>query len=154
MLWLDSDLETWLDNSLAVEADRLSDTILNVSGFGKPEVFFEMLEKKRELATNMNALIQRHICMAFPAYTPTDIEAMTLEEQVELLAKAEEALNSRIDFERLFGRANKQPMKRSSFPVPEGMETTEIPDITAAMHASAADAPNFEKINDNRREVH
>jgi hypothetical protein len=137
-LYSSQDLSVWLDVCKAIAPDSLSQAILNISGFGDPDVFISILAEKRELAKNMNSVIQKVICSAFPLYTPTQLEAMTLEEQVELLAKAEEMLEHQIDFSKVFTEDGQQLP-----PVPAGMESTEV---NAIMRQENATQPAINEI--------
>jgi len=139
-------LEEWLDMSKAGHPDYLSQAVLETSGFQSQEQFTKILEEKRKLATHVQSIMEMYICSAFPSLKPSDIELMTLEEQLDLFAKAEKAIGKEVDFNEALPEAAKARTKdpRENYPVPEGHEST---DVGSMLAQGVADLPNWEKIN-------
>lgn len=120
-------IEQWLEyKALAVEPDFFAQKILDVSGFEDEKAFKEILAVKRSSALEIKTLIEIYICTAFHQYKPYDVQQMNLEEQVELFAKAEQALGRTIDFDNHLKNSN------SILPVPPGMESTDMLSIDEA----------------------
>lgn len=118
-------IEYWIEyKALAVEPDYLAQAVLDLSGFENQERFNELINAKREQALELRSLIEIYICTAFHMYRPVDVQQMTLEEQIELFTKAEQALGKPIDFDRI--------QKQNELPVPEGMESTSMLSLDAA----------------------
>lgn len=122
----------------AFDIDHIAQFILDVSGFENQETFLGILREKRVLAHQLQSLIEIYICSAFKAISPLDLKHMNLEELIELLAKAEEAMNKPIDFDAIFGVLTEKEMKLRQMPTPQGMNSTE--DI---LSPQAASKPKF-----------
>jgi len=129
-------LDYYLSHSKAIHADHIAEHILVLSGFQNAETFLKVLEEKRQVAQQAQTIIEIYICTAFRAYTPSDVQKMTLEEQIELFAKAEEALGKPIDFGKL--------INPEVYPVAPGMSSTD--DITDMMSADQIDWDEIGKI--------
>lgn len=125
----------WIERyPFAFHIDYIAQIILEVSGFQNEERFLSILNEKRHLARQIHSLIEIYICTAFKTISPTQVKAMNLDEQIELFAKAEEALGKPIEFDKLFG----EPKKDDLYPTPPGMEST-----NDLLSAEVADMPDW-----------
>jgi hypothetical protein len=111
-------LENFLTHGQAIVPDHIAEKILIISGFEDTSTFLNLLKEKRELAQQAQSLIEIYICTAFHSYKPSDIHQMTLEDQIELFAKAEEATGKPIDFDKILN-------PNASYPVTDGMQSSE-----------------------------
>jgi len=138
-------LEQWLETGKGGHPDHLSQAILEVSGFQSQEQFMKILEEKRYLATQIQSIMEMYICSAFPSLKPSDIELMTLEEQLDLFAKAEKAIGKEVDFSEAIPSGQESAPKdpRQRYAVPEGHQSTEA---DALLSSETADIPNWNKI--------
>ena len=128
-----------LPNKLpAGTADHLAEAILKASGFEDKDKFIEGLKSARQDADELQAIIEIYICNAYHTISPQDVRNMTLTEQLEYFAKAEEVIGKPLDLEALF-----PPEGHKLLPdVPPGMEST------AALTApELADVFDFDKMN-------
>jgi hypothetical protein len=116
-----SGLDDWLVSVKGFLPDHIAEKILKVSGFNNLETLANIVNEKRALANEVESLIEAYICAAFHTITPNMCKQMTLEEQIELLTKAEIILGKQIDFNKLL---IKDP-REAAYPVPEGMQSTE-----------------------------
>jgi hypothetical protein len=147
----DGGLEGWLNRGKAGHPDFLAQTILDLSGFQNPEAFVKLVNEKRAEAAQVHSVIETYICSAFHSIRPEEVANMTLEEQLCLFAKAEQALGNPVNFEEIFGldkneeevRPNVDPR---SMPIPPGYETT-APEIGNILSSEAADLPEWGKAN-------
>jgi hypothetical protein len=91
--------DIWLtnDSCLAGVPDVLAQMILDCSGFSSSEAVGIKMKEKRESAETLHNVISNCICSVFHSYTPSDIQNMTLDEQLSILAKAELILGTSID---------------------------------------------------------
>jgi hypothetical protein len=144
-------LEGWLDRGKAGHPDFLAQTILDLSGFQNPESFVKLVNEKRAEAAQVHSVIETYICSAFHSIRPEEVANMTLEDQLTLFAKAEQALGNPVNFEEIFG-LDKEKEKGSpnvdprGMPVPPGYETT-APDLGSMLSPETADLPEWGKIN-------
>lgn len=106
----------------AFVVDHIAQCILNVSGFQDKNTFIRILGEKRKKAHEIQSLIEIFICTAFKNVTINEIRNMTLEDQLEFFAKAEEALGKPVDFNVIFNGNKKRP--KNPYPVPEGMQSS------------------------------
>lgn len=126
----------WVDNwKRAFDIDHIAQAILDISGFQNKARFFELMDEKRKLAKQVQSLMEIYICTAFKAISPLQLKDMTLEQQIELVAKAEEALGKPIPFDVIM------KSDKNDYPVPEGMETTD-----PMLSADAANPIEWDKI--------
>jgi transcriptional regulator with XRE-family HTH domain len=131
----------WIKSySRAFEIDHIAQKILDVSGFRNKQTFYRLLKEKRALAKEVQSLIEIYICTAFKAISPLELKNMSLEEQVELLAKAEEALGKPIDFHKIL-EGDDDPRERA-YPTPKGMESSK-----EFLDESVADKVDWNKLN-------
>lgn len=114
----------WVKNcKRAFYVDHIAQKILDVSGYQNKDRFVELLAEKRKKAQEVQSLIEIYICTAFKTISSKDISNMTLEEQLEYFAKAEEALGKPVDFNAIFN----PPVKKGRMPnIPrrEGMQSS------------------------------
>ena len=137
-------LEKWLFDGKAGHPDFLAQAVIDASGFQSREQFLTILEKKRESASEIQSIIEMYICSAFPSLKPADINTFTLEEQLDLFAKAEQALGKPVDFDKAFsGNKNNTPAQdpREQYSPPPGHQTSEL------LSSDIADMPNWSKIS-------
>jgi hypothetical protein len=144
-------LEGWLQDGKAGYPDHLAQVVLNISGFQDPELFVQKVEEKRTLATQVQSVLEIYICSAFHSITPREVSNMTLDEQLELFAKAEQAIGKPVDFNEIFGikdgeEGNAQEPK---VPIPPGHETTAV-GMDEILDPRMADKPNWNKIAQGR----
>ena len=141
-------LEEWLESGKGGHPDHLSQAILEVSGFQSQEQFMKILEEKRYLATQVQSIMEMYICSAFPSLRPSDIELMTLEEQLDLFAKAEKAIGKEVDFNDAVSSDKKSALNdpRQDYAVPEGYQSTEH---DAMLSPELADLPDWDRIDKN-----
>lgn len=135
-------IEKWIDETYAGNPDYLAQKILDVSGFQSKKQFIKVFAEKRANAKQLQSLIQIYICTAFHALTPNDVNDMSLEEQLDLFCKAEEAINRPIDIQKILNDEPEDPRKKVR--VPRGFETTDPDLILSQEHA---DKPDFEKLS-------
>lgn len=118
----------------AFDVDHIAQHILNMSGFDSQDMFMAILTEKRKEASQLRSLLEIYICSAFHTLSPVDLKRMTLEELLELFAKAEEALNRPVDFNAIFRGLTEKEEKLRHVPVDPNMMSTEDllrPDIAA-----------------------
>ena len=144
-------LEEWLHKGKAGHADFFAQSILDLSGFQNPEAFVKLVNEKRAEAAQVHAVIETYICSAFHSIRPEEVANMTLEDQLVLFAKAEQAIGNPVDFEQIFGldkqeEGNRPKVDPRNIPVPPGYETT-APDIGNILSPDAADLPDWNSIN-------
>jgi len=147
-------LEGWLVSGKAGHPDFLAQAILDLSGFQNPEDFVKLVNEKRAEAAQVHSVIETYICSAFHSIRPEEVANMTLEDQLVLFAKAEQALGNPVDFEQIFGldkKDGKDDKKRPqadprSMPVPPGYETT-APEVGNILSPGVADLPEWGSAN-------
>ena len=147
----DGGLESWLQTGKAGHPDFLSQAILDLSGFQNPESFIALVNEKRSEAAQVHSVIETYICSAFHSIRPEEVANMTLEDQLILFAKAEQAIGNPVDFEKIFGLDKKDDNKRQNvdprnMPIPPGYETT-APDIGNILSSDVADLPEWGSSN-------
>lgn len=132
-----SDLETWLQSCKGFLPDHIAEKILKISGFNNVETLLGLVQEKRNKAGELESLIEAYICAAFHTLTPDKCKQMSLEEQIDLLSKAEIIIGKKIDFEKIL---NVDP-RETAYPVPDGMQSTD--DL---LNSANADKFNWEEI--------
>lgn len=129
----------WVKNcKRAFYVDHIAQKILDVSGYQNKDRFVELLAEKRKKAQEVQSLIEIYICTAFKTISSKDISNMTLEEQLEYFAKAEEALGKPVDFNAIFN----PPVKKGRMPnIPrrEGMQSS----TDDLLSSKVAEKPDF-----------
>lgn len=70
-----------------------------VSGFASEEALAQGVEEGRTYAQSLEAAITMYICKAFNSYKPSDVDNMTLEEQMKLVAMAEQMTGRELPYE-------------------------------------------------------
>jgi hypothetical protein len=145
-----SGLEGWLNFSKAGHADFLAQAIIDKSGFQSQDQFLKILGEKRELANQVQSIMESYICTAFPSLRPSDIELMTMEEQLDLFAKAEKSIGKEVDFNDAAPPGHKADPRdpREDYPVPEGYQSAD----SGILSAAHADRPDWGRL-DKGREV-
>lgn len=125
-------IDLWLEQGKAGIPDHLAQYILNVSGFNDQDKFITTVNEARFKADQLESLIECYICSAFHTMTPDMCKALSLQEQLELFAKAEVILGKPVDFSKIFKVANEadgyEPaagMQRSDLLDNEDVETVE-----------------------------
>jgi hypothetical protein len=140
------DVDCWLDKAPAIFPDQLAEAVLNMSGFQDQDLFLEILKEKRENVQKINSLIQIFICSAFRSLRPDEVDDMTLIEQLDLFAKAEEILDKKIDLEAVLkGKPTPKMPPSAAVPIPEGMDSTDMPP-EMILSPELADKPDMSKI--------
>jgi hypothetical protein len=107
----------------AFDIDHIAQKILDVSGYQNRDKFIQLLAEKRKKAQEVQSLIEIYICTAFKTISSKDILNMTLEEQLEYFAKAEEALGKPVDFNAIFNPPTKKG-RMPNIPRREGMQSS------------------------------
>jgi hypothetical protein len=107
----------------AFDIDHIAQKILDVSGYQNRDKFIQLLAEKRKKAQEVQSLIEIYICTAFKTISSKDILNMTLEEQLEYFAKAEEALGKPVDFNAIFNPPAKKG-RMPNIPRREGMQSS------------------------------
>ena len=128
------DIDDWLDDCMPASPDKLAEVIIKNSGFQNEEVFMELLVKKREEAQEFQSIIQMYICSAFTV-APDDVFNMTMEEQLDLFAKAEYILGKPVNIEEMMGIEDKAAP-------PKDMESIKF------------DEPDWDRINAGEKNVY
>ena len=102
-----------------------------------------ILTEKRQLATQVQSIMEMYICTAFPSLRPSDIELMTMEEQLDLFAKAEKAIGKEVDFDEAIGPGKEgEPYDpRQDYSTPEGHQSTDV-----MLDPQAADQVKWDQI--------
>lgn len=111
-------------------ADRLSKCIIDISGFSSVSAYTGLLNECREEMQTMQAGIETFICAAFPGTKPSDIDKMTLFEQMKLLSRAELILGQALDISPTKPGAAKEGRASMS------------PEAAAILSEGAADKPD------------
>ena len=129
-------VDTWLEEAMPSSPDSLAEVIIKNSGFQDEEVFIKTLNEKREAATEFQSIIQMYICSVFKV-APNEGLNMTMDEQLDLFAKAEHMLGKPVNVEEMIGgdKENQGP------PVPEGMDSLQF------------DSPDWDRINQGDRNI-
>lgn len=135
------DIDDWLDDCMPASPDKLAEVIIKNSGFQNEEVFMDLLIKKREEAQEFQSIIQMYICSAFKV-APDDVFNMTMEEQLDLFAKAEYILGKPVNIEEMMGKKQEDPRARKEVPAPEGMESIKF------------DEPDWDRINAGEKNIY
>lgn len=119
-------VEKWLDRAKAATPDLFAQEILDKSSFDDNIKMLDCLEKARASANNIPSFLEVVICSVYRALTPTEVNRMTLKEQLELFAKAETMFNPQVDIAEIIKSDSEVPQGKPNIPVPEGMETTDL----------------------------
>lgn len=125
--------------SKAFVIDHIAQMVLDVSGYQSKDRFIEILNEKRSKAHEIQSLIEIYICTAFKNITIAEIRNMTLEDQLEFFAKAEEAIGKPIDFEAIFNPKPNRLNKNKLYPPKPGMQSS----IDDLLNPTLADKPDF-----------
>ena len=128
-------VDDWLEEAMPASPDSLAEVIIKNSGFQDEGVFLETLRKKRETATEFQSIIQMYICSVFRV-SPNDVLNMTMEEQLDLFAKAEHMLGKPIDLEEMNEASQQGPA------IPVDMDSIEF------------DTPDWDRIQRGERDIH
>lgn len=140
-LYCEGGVEAFLLESKAGFPDKLAESIIQVTGFQNKQLFKQKLIHKRNEATTLESIMQTTSCMAF-GIKPHEWRDFTMEEQLEIFAKAEQALGTPIDIDMVLGdSAQQETAVPLAPPVPPGMESIDF------LHAEG-DQPDFNKILD------
>jgi len=132
-LWSEDPLEEMLDSYPAGWVDVLAELVMKHSGFMDQETFLDTLGRKRMAATRMDSIIEMFSCAAFNL-TTKQFRDLSMEEQMDYFAKAEELLGQQVDVMAILSQDTEKP---KAPPVDPNMESIVGP---------GADAPDFDKI--------
>jgi hypothetical protein len=129
-------VDTWLEQCSPSSPDNLAEVIIKNSGFQDEDVFAKTLIEKRETASEFQSIIQMYICSVFKV-APNDVLNMTMEEQLDLFAKAEYMLGKPVDIEEMMGSGQSE----NGPPSPEDMESIHF------------DTPDWDRIKQGDRNI-
>lgn len=135
-----NDADAFMSTCKAGDVDKLAQAAIDMSAFRDPNVFIEKVEKFRREAESLETVITTYICSVFHTIAPNDVRNMTMEQQLELFAQAEQALGVPVNFREFF-EPKRRPRQRQMPEVPPGYETTDPEEI---LSRDLADSPQFQ----------